>query len=159
MGYRSDVRIVVSRNGYKQFKKYVEEHINKYKLNLSPDSISAISNYDYNLLNSLDVSKISPDKKEVYFGWDSLKWYDGYEEVDAIMDNLNRLEENGYGYGYARLGEDVEDYEELYSESSTKDGIEDIYVPSISRYFSDDDLYYDCDLKKEFMDKNKDKER
>lgn len=154
MGYRSDVRIVVSRNGYKKFKKYVEEHIEKYKNRIAPDSISAISNYDYNLLNSLDVSKISPDKKEVYFGWDSLKWYDGYEDVDAIMDSLNRLAENGYGYGYTRIGESSDDIEELHSECSSKDGIDYIYVPSIATYFTDDDVYIDCNLKEEFKNKN-----
>ena len=32
MGYRSDVRIIMSKNAYKEFEKYVKEHINNYKV-------------------------------------------------------------------------------------------------------------------------------
>ena len=33
MAYRSDVRIVMSNNGYEEFKKYVKEHIDNYRKN------------------------------------------------------------------------------------------------------------------------------
>ena len=41
----------------------------------------------------------------VYFGWNSLKWYDGYGDVDFIM---NFVRSRKY-YAYARIGEEVGD--------------------------------------------------
>ncbi len=149
MGYRSDVRIIVSKNGYKELRKYVEEHIKKYKVNnIKEGSVADSYNYDFNLLNNLDVSKESADGNEIYIGWDNLKWYDGYEEVDAIMDSLNKLEDNGYGYKYARIGESFDDIEELEADNTEKDGVKYLDYPSISRSF-DDFEYKDIDLSKD----------
>ena len=146
MGYRSDVRIIVSKNGYTELRKYVEEHIKKYKLeNIKPDSVSASFDYDFNLLNSLDVSKASDDNKQVCLGWNDLKWYDGYEEIDAIMDSLTKLGKNGYGYRFARIGENTEDIEEQYNNSTPKDGVKYLDFPNIVRYFNEDG-YRDIDL-------------
>ena len=44
----------------------------------------------------------------VYFGWDGLKWYDGYADVDFVMDFV-RSREN---YAYCRTGEETQDIEE-----------------------------------------------
>ena len=149
MGYRSDVRIIVSRNGYKKLKKYVDEHIKKYKINnIKEGTVAASYNYDFNLLNSLDVSKTSEDNKQIYIGWNDLKWYDGYEEVDAIMDSLSKLEDNGYGYWFTRIGENIEDIEEQYNDSTSKDGVKYLDSPSVIRCF-DDSEYKDIDLSKE----------
>ena len=66
MGYRSDVRIIVSKNGYKELRKYIDEHIRKYKINnIKEGSVADVNNYDFNLLNSLDVSKASVDGNEI----------------------------------------------------------------------------------------------
>ena len=52
MGYRSDVRIVMSKNAYKEFKKQVNKHIDNYKKNhVLKGSITDESGYDFNLLN------------------------------------------------------------------------------------------------------------
>ena len=148
MGYRSDVRIIVSKNGYKELQKYVDEHIKNYKINnIMPGSVAAESDYDYNLLNQLDVSKASSDGKQIYLGWNYLKWYDGYEDVDAVMDSLSKLEDNGYGYSFARLGENFDDYEEQCADCTIKDNIGFLDYPSVSRYF-DDDEFKDIDLSK-----------
>ncbi len=48
MSYRSDVRIVTSKKGYKELEKYVKD-------NLPKDS------RDYNLLNSKDVDMWNED--------------------------------------------------------------------------------------------------
>ena len=153
MGYRSDVRIIVSKNGYKELRKYIDEHIRKYKIdNIKEGSVADAYNYDFNLLNNLDVSKASADGNEIYIGWDSLKWYDGYEEVDAVMDSLDKLEENGYGYRYSRIGENFDDIEEKEADNTEKDGVKFLDYPYINRYFEDDE-YRDIDLSK---DKRKD---
>lgn len=152
MGYRSDIRIIMSRNGYQKFQKYVNEHINNFIKN---NNNLKEYNYDYNLLHNLDVSKQSKDdNNKICIGWDSIKWYDGYEEVDSIMDSLDKLEKNGFGYSYARIGDNPEDYEERFAISTSKDNINYLEVSPVSRSF-DDYNYTDIDLNK----KNKDMER
>ena len=136
MAYRSDVRIVMSNNGYEEFKKYVKEHIDNYrKNNLKEGTIAYESDYDYNLLNNTDIFKYSNDKEQVYIGWDCLKWYDGYEDVDAIMDSLDKLDENNYGYYFSRIGENIEDIEEVFHDLTEKDNSKHLYFPDIVRYF------------------------
>lgn len=137
MGYRSDVRIIMSKNGFEELKKQVNEHISNYKkLNVTKGAIRDM--YDFNLLNHLDVHKQAiDDKNKIYFGWNALKWYDGYEDVDAIMDSLDKLKEKGYGYSYARIGEDFTDYEERYANTSMRDNINFLEVPPVERYFAD----------------------
>ena len=141
MGYRSDVRIVMSKKGYNEFKKYVKEHIDNYKKNnLEESTIAYESEYDYNLLNKADIFKQSTDKKQIYIGWDNLKWYDGYEDVDAIMDSLNKLEDNDYGFCFSRIGESYDDIEEIYCDMTKKDNIKYQDYPNISRCFEDDNF-------------------
>lgn len=73
-----------------------------------------------------------------YFGWDSIKWYefsDDYEDVHAIMEGLNILEEKDYSYRYARLGESLDDYEERYWESEKEE--QDLEFPFLLRRFDD----------------------
>ncbi len=138
MGYRSDVRITMSKNAYEKFKKYVNEHITNYKNNLIKGTISSEMNYDYNLLNHTDI-KEENKYNQVLLGWNYIKWYDDYEEVNAIMDSLYKLEENDYGYSYMRIGEDLEDIEELYSDATKNDGIKYLIQPSYLRCFDDED--------------------
>lgn len=44
----------------------------------------------------------------VYFGWNGLKWYDGYKDVDFIMDFVRSRDI----YAYSRTGEETGDIEE-----------------------------------------------
>ena len=155
MGYRSDVRITMSKNAYKEFEKDIQEHINNYKINnIADDSVTRIFNYDYNLLNHLDIFKQSKEKDQVYLGWGDVKWYYGYEDVDAIMDSLDKLKEKGYGYYYSRLGESYDDFEEMYADFTDKDEIKYQDAPRFVRYFDDDEF---IDLDKNDLDKTKNK--
>lgn len=125
MGYRSDVRIATSPKGHKVLKDYVKDRLDK------------LNKTNYNLMESCDVEV--KGKYTHYFGWNSVKWYDGfdgYEEVDAIMDGLNYLEEQNLSYRYARIGESYDDYDEM-----SYDGEEDndLEYPSMIREF--DDMY------------------
>ena len=124
MAYRSDVRIVVSNRGYRELETFVD-------LNLPKD----VKNY--NLLKSPDVKKQGSD--QIYFGWDSVKWYEdtGFLEVETIMNGLNHLRDNEYSYNYARLGEEVSDYEEKYFEGDNDKDVS-LEFPQLERYFDDD---------------------
>lgn len=120
MGYRSDVRIRLKKNDFEKlkvdFKEKVQEPNNdKY--------------YGYDMFGKdLDVCKeiknvpcwkVTDDGEDieeshdcVFFGWNSVKWYDGYEEVDFIMNFIQDCDH----YAFARIGEsgegDIETHEQ-----------------------------------------------
>lgn len=125
MGYRSDIRIITSKKGFEKLKEFVENYLKEK------------NHKEYNLLNQCDINE--QGKGQYYIGWNSLKWYDGYPEVDAIMEGLDYLEENEYSYRYMIIGESYEDVEETYN-NGEKD--KDIYLeyPSMIREFDDDYL-------------------
>ena len=126
MGYRSDVRILTTRKGYKELRKYTDKYLKD-------------KDYPYgNLLNNLDVDEETKYAK--YIGWNCIKWYencDGYESVDAIMNGLNHLADNNYSYRYARIGENYDDYDELSFESELEEE-QDLEYPCMDRCFDDD---------------------
>lgn len=124
MGYRSDVRIVTSKKGFEKLSEFVINSLKEQKINVK----------EYNLLEDLDI-KVE-GKEQIYLGWNYLKWYDGYPEVDAIMEGLNYLSENEYSYRYMIIGESYDDIEEQ-SYDGEKD--KDVYLeyPSMIREFDD----------------------
>jgi hypothetical protein len=126
MGYRSDVRIITSKKGFKKLEKYVTKYLK--------------GNDDYNLLHQLDID--NSNDYERYFGWNSVKWYensDGFEDVDAVMNGLQDLEEKDLSYRYARIGESYDDYEEKSYESDNEKE-QDLDYPYMNREFADEDL-------------------
>lgn len=130
MGYRSDVRIMTTRKGFNKLKDYTTKYLKD-------------KNSYGNLLDELDVNEETKYAK--YIGWNSIKWYEGYEDIDAIMDGLDYLEENDYSYRYARIGENYDDYEEKYYESE-KEEEQDLEYPSMTRYFEDDYITHQMKL-------------
>ena len=104
MGYRSDVRILVSSEGYKELYNYVKKEALKY----------ADDDYDYNLLNHMD-KKLIKNKDQVLLCWDYVKWNNVVNyDVKIIMNGLDFLDENGYSFRYVRIGENLDDISELY---------------------------------------------
>ncbi len=126
MGYRSDVRIMTTKKGFNELKKFT----NKYLKN---------KNFEYlNLLEDLDFNKETEYAK--YFGWNNIKWYEtceGYEDVDAIIEGLNYLKDKDFSYRYVRIGESYDDYEEMYNESD-KESEQDLEYPFMIRKFDDE---------------------
>lgn len=125
MGYRSDIRIVTSKEGFEKLREFVIKYLEKEKIDIK----------EFNLLDYLDVK--SEGKNQCYFGWNYVKWYENdYKEVDAIMEGLEYLENNNFSYRYIRIGEDKEDYDEKYYDGDK----ENIYLeyPNLIREFDDD---------------------
>lgn len=141
MGYRSDVRIIVSKEGYKELNDYV----NKYLKN---------KNFPYqeNIFLHPDVKLLGDDS--IYLGWNYLKWYNGYHEIDAVMNGLEHLKKKDLSYIYARIGEDFTDFEEDNYDSVKTN--EDLVYPAMERYF--DDGYFDG-IEEEQVKKKEDMER
>ena len=122
MGYRSDIRIVTSKDGFEKLKEFVTNYLKEH-------------NEDYNLLENCDIKQ--EGKNQFYFGWNSVKWYENdYEDVDAIMEGLNYLGENEYSYRYSRIGESYDDYEEQYYDGN-KENENYLEYPNLIREFDD----------------------
>ena len=82
MGYKSDVRIITSKDGFEILKEFVKKYLKEH-------------NEDYNLLEKCDIKQ--EGKEQYYFGWNYIKWYENdYKDVDAIMEGLNYLGEKEY---------------------------------------------------------------
>lgn len=124
MGYRSDVRIITSKKGFKELNNYVKDYLSK------------IDESNYNLMEDLKF-KVE-NKYSCYFGWNWVKWYENsYPSVDAIMSGLEHLREKDLSFRYSRIGENYDDYETDYHESE-KEEEQDFEYPSILREFDDD---------------------
>ena len=123
MGYRSDIRIVTSKDGFEKLKEFVTNYLKEH-------------NEDYNLLERCDIRQ--EGKNQYYFGWNYVKWYEyDYTEVDAIMEGLNHLGENEYSYRYMRIGEDREDYDEQFYDAD-RESEPDLEYPNLIREFDDE---------------------
>lgn len=133
MGYRSDVRILTTKKGFEKLNKYVNE-----KIKTLPNQ-----DFAYNLLEHLDINYENEYSK--YFGWNCVKWY--YEDVEMVMDGLNKLAEDDYSYRFARIGENYDDYEEEFHESESIEDEQDLDYPSMTRYFEDNYIIEDMNLK------------
>jgi hypothetical protein len=131
MGYRSDVRIITSKKGFNELNKYVKEYLKN------------LNHEDYNLLDDLKFK--AENDYSVYFGWNWVKWYQGYESVDAIESGLQHLKDKDMSFRFARIGESYDDYEEDSYESENEDE-QDLDYPSMLREF--DDFYVIAEMDK-----------
>ena len=127
MGYRSDVRIITTKRGYDELRKFTDKYLKDKKFTYG------------NLLDQLDLN--NETKYAKYIGWNSIKWYEyggsDYEDVNAIMEGLKHLKEQDLSYRYARIGESYDDYDEHYYESENEEE-QDLEYPSMERYFDDE---------------------
>ena len=123
MGYRSDVRIVMKKKDYPKFNKYVEDYI-------------AEKQAQYNLMEHIDVKE--EGTQTIYIGWNYLKWYKEYPEVQAVHNALNKFRNEGLSFTFARMGDNYDDYEEDYNNN-------DLSFPQLTRFFDDDNTIYNLD--------------
>lgn len=132
MGYRSNVRITVSKDGFKKLRELVRDS-------------AARSGRDWNLIDTYSTVLANNDQMRVCIN--DVKWYTGcpgYEDVNDVEDALRELRTLGYGYHFARIGENYTDIEEEYYE-----GEEDTYIDwaYIIREFDDEsDGFKECGL-------------
>ncbi len=92
MGYRSDVTITLYKQDFETLVRQASENTN-----------GALDLIKYATLYKNEASDI------VTLFWNSVKWYDGYNDVDFIMSFIR----NGdVQYHYLRVGEESGDIEE-----------------------------------------------
>lgn len=99
MGYRSEVRIATTREGY----------------DLMCDRIDSISegHDSYPLMGSdREPEFFDEENGTVVFGWDNIKWYVGlFCDVTNVVKALGELDEQEIPYEFCRIGESWDDIE------------------------------------------------
>lgn len=109
MGYRSDVKIITTKEGWAR----INEEVRK------------VSEGEDRLVS--DVATLICDGKYVLAEWDDVKWYETYDSgVDAIMRELKRFDAEHIPYQYLRIGEDWDDMECLYERDWKSDKYDDM---------------------------------
>ena len=118
MGYTSEIRVILKRQDFEELKKKMSKYYKE-------------KNYDYDLFDTNDyLLMVEENENWVKFGWNGLKWYKGYEDVDLIMEFIESREQ----YHYMRLGEEYGDLEERDMLEYEEDCPEPSYV---SQYIED----------------------
>lgn len=110
MGYKSDVRIITTEEGF----NILNNNINYYLKRID----GGLGN---NLLTILDVNKHKLNNQR-YFGWNNISWYTHlhYKNIDALMSGLKKLQEDNIPFRFTRIGEDVTDIEEIINDDNLK---------------------------------------
>ena len=100
MGYRSEVRIATTREGYDALLEIM-------------DSKNKSGNVEYPLIGSgIDPGYFEEEGGSVVFGWDSIKWYDGlYRSVDDVVLALDEIGAKEHPFEFCRIGESWDDIE------------------------------------------------
>jgi hypothetical protein len=117
MGYRSDVRIRTTKEGYEIMKEEIDKYLNE----------KVEDNLDYtpeNLVKHTD--NIDDDGEVVTMDWNYVKWYDFFPEIMAVSNALGILQEKDIDFQFMRIGEDLDDIEEKWSINN--DSFDSFYV-------------------------------
>jgi len=96
MGYRSDVCFGMNDDVWAALKVYVE----------------LINNKELTDLVWLHVETSFDENNNKLF-WSGIKWYEGYEDIDHICRFINQLNDSNSEFGFLRIGEDSDDFDEL----------------------------------------------
>jgi hypothetical protein len=103
MGYCSDIRIAMTKEGY--------DKLNEIVTAITVERALA-EGYAYNLLESTDEKKYNPKANYVIFGWDCIKWYeDDDPDINAFVTALKEIS-GEYPVRFIRVGEEPGDIEE-----------------------------------------------
>lgn len=94
MGYYSDIRVSTTKEGFEFIKRVSEGLLEKSGSNKK----SLIGRCNY----TVDVS----DENGIVFGWDCVKWYREFQEVNAIMNALSLADLANIPLQYCEVGED-----------------------------------------------------
>lgn len=101
MGYRSEVKLITTKEGWKKIEQAVKQASpDNYEYLLADEYVCLIRNGEYVLYEVSDI-----------------KWYDtppyGFPEIIAFKQALYNLDEDDIPYEFMRVGEDYTDVEYL----------------------------------------------
>jgi hypothetical protein len=130
MGYRSDIYLKTTKAGYLKMRDLIRRKSQAaYEFFITPDNMT--------------IEK-SGDREYINMKWEYLKWYDGYEDVDAVNAAIDEVKEEEPLH-FIRIGEDMTDIEEIYGDETWDDEYFDPlsldrYVTIYGKSIKDDDI-------------------
>lgn len=98
MGYRSEVRIATTREGYGLMCEridFISEGLDSYPL----------------MGSERQPDFFDEENGCVVFGWDDIKWNGLFCDVANVIEALGELDEQEIPYEFCRIGEDWDDIE------------------------------------------------
>lgn len=102
MGYRSEVKLVTTKEGWEKIDQAVRKVAGVIPKNED----------DMTWLTERTCWTPVCNGKYVLAEWDDIKWYDGYDsQVSTVMSTLDKLEKILIPYRFMRVGEDYSDVE------------------------------------------------
>lgn len=132
--YRTDIRLVVKKEGFEILKELCKVEKNEFLNDLMDEK---------NIKNKIaDI---------VYLGWNNAN----YTMVEFIKDSLYKLEDDDISYNIAIRGENNDDVE-IYGNIAEKDIGKRIPEPYIERSFNEDEIKQEIEeYAKSFKEKDK----
>ena len=129
MGYRSNVKLLISKKGFKKLEEQC--------LKSDDDCVRNMIKID---INGLDLFESSVDntalpKDSIMLGWNYVKWYQNFKDVQAVENVLRELDDmveeepaliDEYFYKLIEIGEDGAIREETNDENEKF--VSDFYV-------------------------------
>lgn len=120
MGYRSDVRMIVTKEGYKELNNYIQDKVNA-------------DDFYFDLMKTIDIKQKCNDI--YYLGWKDLKSCDT-ELLENIKDIFYKKQ---ISFRICILGENLEDVS-VFDNTEKKDVKKDIPYIYIKREFDELDI-------------------
>ena len=113
MGYRSEVAFAIAPPLVDKFLAVMA----------ASEKVRDLVKYNEKYQEGIQFDKY--EKGDIFVHLGSIKWYDGYEEIDKIKEFFAEHEEEDYNLRFVRIGEDFDDQELMgYYQEDT------IYIPS-----------------------------
>ena len=112
MGYRSDVRVVTTLEGFENMQEIAFEIAEKKGVANDMVLFPAAGEDPEVLFSHYDAQE-----DYLCFGFDCVKWYDDYKDVALFMETLEVANERGIDWQFVRIGEYFEDVENLNSDN------------------------------------------
>ena len=128
MGYRSEVALKTTTEGWIILQQMNKEPVNDYEKPLYGATIER---------NKAGFYKIS---------FTDVKWYDGYEQVENFNKALDKMKAQNVPYSFIRIGEDVDDIEHYMNWTDDMPDEIGSFEPETTIY---DESFYDEEIKLE----------
>lgn len=111
MGYRSNIRVMTTLEGFDKMQDIIWQLAKKKGVDDANVLFSKQGDTSENCFDYYDAQE-----NYLCFGFDWLKWYDTYVEVELFMEMLQVANEEGVAWQFIRVGEDCSDIEQLASD-------------------------------------------
>lgn len=112
MGYRSNVQVMTTPEGFEKMQDIIWE-LAKEK-NLENDVVLFP---EHGQDPELFFDMYDAQEDYLTFGFDWVKWYENYTGVSLFMDMLSKANEDGIPWQFIRVGEEDNDIEQFASDN------------------------------------------